>query len=75
MDLDSIMSKVVDFATVYGIKIIGAILIWIIGSWVIKKIIKGMKKVMSIRGYDESLQKFLLNLAGWILKILLIITI
>jgi len=58
MDLDSIMSKVVDFATVYGIKIIGAILIWIIGSWVIKKIIKDMKKVMSISGYDENLQKF-----------------
>ena len=75
MDLDSIMSKVVDFATVYGIKIIGAILIWIIGSWVIKKIIKAMKKVMSISGYDENLQKFLLNLAGWILKILLIITL
>jgi small conductance mechanosensitive channel len=75
MDLDSILSKLVDFATVYGIKIIGAILIWIIGSWIIKKIIKGMKKVMSIRGYDESLQKFLLNLASWILKILLIITL
>ncbi len=27
------------------------------------------------RGYDESLQKFLLNLLGWVLKILLIITI
>lgn len=75
MDLDSILSKVVDFATVYGIKIIGAILIWTIGSWVIKKIIKTMKKVMSKRDYDESLQKFLLNLTSWILKILLIITL
>lgn len=71
MDLD----KLVDFATVYGIKIIGAILIWIIGSWVIKKIIKVLKKVMSKRDYDESLQKFLLNLTSWILKILLIITL
>jgi len=75
MDLDNILDKVIDFATVYGIKIIGAILIWIIGSWVIKKIMKGMKKVMSKRDYDESLQKFLLNLTNWILKILLIITL
>lgn len=75
MELDNILDKVIDFATVYGIKIIGAILIWIIGSWVIKKIMKGMKKVMSNRAYDESLQKFLLNLTNWILKILLIITL
>jgi len=75
MDFDNILDKVIDFATVYGIKVIGAILIWIIGSWFIKKIMKGMKKVMSKRDYDESLQKFLLNLTSWILKILLIITL
>ncbi len=75
MDLDNILGNVIDFATVYGIKIIGAILIWIIGSWVVKKIMKGMKKIMSGREYDESLQKFLLNLVNWILKILLIITL
>jgi small conductance mechanosensitive channel len=75
MDLDNILGNVIDFATVYGIKIIGAILIWIIGSWFVKKIMKGMKKIMSGREYDESLQKFLLNLVNWILKILLIITL
>ena len=33
MDLEIILDKLIDFATVYGIKIIGAILVWIIGSW------------------------------------------
>lgn len=75
MDLESIVDKLIDFAAVYGIKVIGAIVIWVIGSWVIKKIMKGIKKVMSKRDYDESLQKFLLNLMNWILKILLIIAI
>jgi len=75
MDLESIIDKLIDFAAVYGIKVIGAIVIWVIGSWVIKKIMKGIKKVMSKRDYDESLQKFLLNLMNWILKILLIIAI
>ena len=64
-----------EFLTTYGIKVLGAIAIWIIGSWVIKKIIKAIAKVMAKKDYDESLQKFLLNLIGWILKILLIITI
>ncbi len=75
MNLDEILDKVIDFASVYGIKVIGAILIWIIGSWAIKKIMKGIKAVMAKRDYDESLQKFLLNLVSWILKILLIITL
>ena len=75
MNLDNILEKLYDFATTYGIKVIGAIVIWIIGSWIIKNINKGVKRVMNKRGYEESLQKFLLNLISWILKILLIIAI
>jgi small conductance mechanosensitive channel len=75
MNLDEILDKVIDFASVYGIKVIGAIVIWIIGSWAIRKIMKGIRAVMTKMDYDESLQKFLLNLISWILKILLIITL
>lgn len=75
MKLENILDKLIEFASIYGIKVIGAIVIWIIGSWVIKKIMRGIKKVMSKRDYDESLQKFLLNLINWALKILLVIAI
>ena len=76
MNLENIdTEKWLELATEYGIKVLGAIVIWIIGSWVIKKILKAAKKVMSIGDYDESLQKFLLNLLGWTLKIVLIIVV
>ena len=76
MDLQSIdTEKWLQLALDYGLKILGAILIWIIGSWVIKKILKATKKIMSKKDYDESLQKFLLNLLGWILKIVLIVVV
>lgn len=75
MNLERILATVNDFATTYGIKVIGAIVIWIIGSWVIKKIMKMTGSVMSKKEYDESLQKFLLNLISWALKILLIVVI
>lgn len=75
MNIDSILAKLIDFASVYGIKIIGAILIWVVGSWIIKKAMKGLRKLMSKREYDESLQKFLLNLVNWSLKILLAVVI
>ena len=72
MDLENIdTEKWIALAAEYGIKIIGAIAIWIIGSWVIKKILKAAEKVMSKGNYDISLQKFLLNLSGWGLKIIL----
>ncbi|SFC87457.1 mechanosensitive ion channel family protein [Algibacter pectinivorans] len=76
MELESIdTQKWIELGTDYGLKVIGAIVIWIIGSWIIKKIRNGIAKVMAKQNYDESLQKFLLNLIGWILKILLILTI
>lgn len=69
------MNKGIDFIVEYGPKILGAILIYIIGSWVIGKIIGTSRKVMAKGNYDESLQRFLLNMASWALKVLLIIIV
>tara|TARA_R110002126_G_scaffold77796_3_gene194045 strand:+ start:116843 stop:117643 length:801 start_codon:yes stop_codon:yes gene_type:complete len=59
----------------YAPKIIIALLILIIGLFLIKLVIKSSIKVMQNRGIDITLQKFLSNLGGWILKILLFITV
>ena len=76
MNLENIdTEKWIQLTLDYGLKILGAVVIWIIGSWVIKKILKTTKKVMSKNNYDESLQKFLLNMLGWILKIILIVVL
>lgn len=69
------MNKGIDFVVEYGPKVLGAVLIYIIGSWIIKKIIGTTRKVMGKSSYDESLQRFLLNMASWALKILLIIIV
>jgi small conductance mechanosensitive channel len=75
MDVEKLIDKSIDFISTYGIQVIGAIIIWIIGSWIIKKLLKVTGSVMTKSGYDASLQKFLLNFVGWILKILLILVI
>lgn len=69
------MNKGIDFAVEYGPKVLGAILIYIIGSWVIKSVLKGVRKVMSKGSYDESLQRFLANMLSWALKVLLVIIV
>lgn len=69
------IDKGIDFIITYGPKLIGAILIFIIGSWVVNKIIGVSRNAMSKSKYDESLQRFLLNLSSWALKIFLIIIV
>ena len=69
------IDKGIDFLSEYGLKVIGAILIFIIGSWIIKKINGGLRRVMAKSKYDESLQQFLLNLLSWTLKIVLALVV
>ena len=69
------LEKGIEFLVDFGPKIIGAIFIWIIGSWAIKKVVKQAKRLMVFRKYEVSLQKFLSDLFGWVLKIILIITV
>ncbi len=59
----------------YAPKVITALAILIIGLFLIKVIVKSSRKIMAKRGVDITLQKFLGNLVGWILKILLFITV
>lgn len=65
----------IELAKEFGPKLITAILIYIIGSWVIKRITGATRKVMSKSKYEESLQRFLLNLISWALKVFLIIIV
>lgn len=69
------METIIGYVETYGIPVLKAILIYIIGSWIIKKIVGAVKKVMAKGTYDVSLQKFLTNLISWALKIFLIITV
>lgn len=67
--------KGIDFVTEYGPKVLGAILIFIIGSWVIKKLMGALRRVMDKSKYEESLQQFLLNLLSWALKVVLVLVV
>ncbi|NAS11704.1 mechanosensitive ion channel family protein [Poritiphilus flavus] len=65
----------IELAKEFGPRLLTAILIYIVGSWIIKRIIGATRKVMSKSSYDESLQRFLLNLISWALKVFLILLV
>ncbi len=75
MDLERWIDKGYALIIDFGPRVLAAIAIWIIGSWIIKMLLKGVTKAMNKKDYDESLKKFLLNLLNWVLKIVLIVTI
>ena len=59
----------------YSPKVLTALFILIIGLFIIQMIIKMSNKLMEKRNVDKTLQKFLANLLGWTLKILLFVSV
>lgn len=70
-----IVSKFIDSAVAYAPKIIGAILFYVIGSWIIGKLSLLLRKTLIARKFDPSLQSFLISFFKIICLVLLIITI
>ncbi len=69
------MEKITNLIIDYSPKVITALVILIVGLFLISLVTKLTKRIMKKRGVDETLQKFLNNLLGWALKILLFVTV
>jgi len=69
------LEKAYDFVAVYGIKIVIAIVVLIIGLWIIKRIVKVSDRVMEKRDVNVSLRGFLRSLVSILLKVMLVISI
>ena len=66
---------IVNFGTHYGLRLLGAILVLLIGLWVIKLLTRSSHKLMDKSSVDPSLSSFLKSIIGILLKILLIISV
>lgn len=73
MDLNGILPKLQEFATFYGLKIIAAILIFIIGRWLAKMIKNLIVKVMKKGEVDATLTSFVGHLTYVALLTLVVI--
>ncbi|MCH3881067.1 MULTISPECIES: mechanosensitive ion channel family protein [Tenacibaculum] len=73
--MEKYIVQIKDLLFEYSPKVITALAILIVGLFIINLIIKAVKRILHKRGIDITLQKFIGNLLGWALKILLIITV
>ena len=71
----SIMTWALEIAKAWSPKLVTAILVLIIGLWIIKAVVKAVGRLMSKGEMEASLQGFLKSLFGIILKVLLLITV
>ena len=69
------VTKLQDMALTFAPKLLGAVLVYIIGSFIIRKSVNVMGTIMERKHYDRSLQSFLLSLVKVMLNILLILSI
>jgi small conductance mechanosensitive channel len=63
MDASGLLDKVYELLTVYGIKVVAAVVIFIIGRWVAKAIANFIKKIMTKSNTDITLVRFVGNLS------------
>ncbi len=75
MDFTKLWEKVAELATTYGIKLLLAIVVLLLGLAIIKKISKGATKMMAKSKVSESLIPFLRSLISIGLKMLLFISV
>jgi len=79
MDVNNIIEMVSEkgsgYVTLYGLKLISAVLVWIIGGFIIGALNKAFAKMLNKSKADDSLKPFLQSIVGVLLKVVLVITV
>ena len=75
MNFENVIEKLIAMAVEYGPKLVGAILVLIIGGWIIKSLTRAFGKMLDKRNTDTSLQPFLKGIISALLKVMLILSV
>ena len=73
--LHTYVEKAYDFLAVYGLKVVTAIIVLIVGLWIINRVVKITDRLMAKRDVNVSLRGFLRSLVNILFKVLLLISI
>ena len=78
MDMESIqpyLDKAIELSMAYLPKVVLAVVTLVVGFWIIKRVIKGMNRVLGHKAVDDTLQKFMTSFIDVLLKILLLVAV
>ena len=78
MDMEQIqpyLDKAIELSMAYLPKVVLAVVTLVVGFWIIKRVIKGMNRVLGHKAVDDTLQKFMTSVIDVLLKILLLVAV
>ncbi|MFQ6069371.1 MAG: mechanosensitive ion channel family protein [Candidatus Aminicenantales bacterium] len=74
-NIQTYVDKAVELAMSYVPKLLLAIVVLVLGFWIIKLVVKGLNRFLERSKVEISLQKFLSSLVGILLKVMLLISV
>ncbi len=75
MDFEKILSSAIPILTSFGLKVLGAIAIWIVGRWLISLVNRILGRALRRQKIEETLIQWLLGSIGVALNIALVVAI
>lgn len=72
---NSYLEIVKAFVVTYGMALVGAIIVLIVGLWIIKNFMKWFGKFLEKKEIDPSLKPFLVSLLDALMKVMLVLTV
>ena len=75
IDLETITGTIKELILSYGPKLIGGIVVLIIGLWIIKLLTKSFARLLDKREVNDSLKPFFKSMVSILLKVLLVISV
>jgi len=73
--MDKYIESIQGLIITYGARVVLAIVVLLVGLWLIGKVVKTMGNVMIKRNADPSLIPFLLSITGILLKVMLVVSV
>ena len=75
METQEIIDQLTEIIVTYGSELVGAIVVWIIGSWIINILRSAFDKLLARGKTDASLKPFLVGIVGTLLKVMLVLSV
>lgn len=72
-NIEELVAQAPEFFITYGIKLVMAILVYVVGKWVANVIANGLEKGMSAKNVDVTVARFTRNIVYYVLFIVVII--
>ncbi|WP_317930764.1 mechanosensitive ion channel family protein [Halioxenophilus sp. WMMB6] len=73
--IEFLTTNAVNYAAVYGVKIILAIVIFFVGKWLVKTITNLLKRTLTARNLDATLTSFITNIIYYLAMVVVIIAV